>query len=170
MQPDSSPTSTNSSPSSSNFTPSPSPSPGSSPYHGGTKRPHRDSDSEEETNDEVRLWEDGFKDRYYESKFDVAPDNFKFRNEVASQYVTGLCWVLRYYYQVTNDPELLERRFFSDISVFNIPFGNYFQGCASWKWYFPYHYAPFASDFLNIGDLSTEFEKYTQPVSHIGNF
>ena len=23
--------------------------------------------------DEVRLWEDGFKDRYYESKFDVGP-------------------------------------------------------------------------------------------------
>lgn len=78
--------------------PSPNPSPNASPH--GVKRPHNDDDSEEETNDEVRLWEDGFKDRYYESKFDVAPDNFKFRNEVAAQYVTGLCWVLRYYYQV----------------------------------------------------------------------
>jgi 5'-3' exoribonuclease 2 len=60
-----------------------------------------DSDEEEEPNDEVRLYEAGFKDRYYESKFDVAPDNFKFRNEVAQQYVRGLCWVLRYYYQVS---------------------------------------------------------------------
>jgi 5'-3' exoribonuclease 2 len=83
---------------SSSCSPSPSPSPASSPFH-GTKRPHND-DSDEETNDEVRLWEDGFKDRYYESKFDVAVDNFKFRNEVAAQYVRGLCWVLRYYYQV----------------------------------------------------------------------
>ncbi|XP_017757623.1 PREDICTED: 5'-3' exoribonuclease 2 homolog [Eufriesea mexicana] len=89
----------------------------------------------EEPYDEVRLWEEGFKDRYYESKFDVSPDNLAFRNNVALQYVRGLCWVLRYYY----------------------------QGCASWKWYFPYHYAPFASDFINIGGLSTEFEKGTTP-------
>lgn len=62
--------------------------------------------------------------------------SFFSRNNVALQYVRGLCWVLRYYY----------------------------QGCASWRWYFPYHYAPFASDFINIGGLSTEFEKDTVPV------
>ncbi|XP_014299681.1 5'-3' exoribonuclease 2 homolog [Microplitis demolitor] len=104
----------------------------------GTKRKREDSDEEEEdyqANDEVRLWEDGFKDRYYESKFDVKSENLEFRNNVALHYVRGLCWVLRYYY----------------------------QGCASWKWYFPYHYAPFASDFVNINGLSTEFEKGTVP-------
>lgn len=102
-----------------------------------SKRTQSDIEEEEDyqDNDEVRLWEDGFKDRYYESKFDVKSDNLEFRNNVALQYVRGLCWVLRYYY----------------------------QGCASWKWYFPYHYAPFASDFINIGGLSTEFEKGTIP-------
>lgn len=94
-----------------------------------------DTEDDDQAHDEVRLWEDGFKDRYYESKFDVSPDNLAFRNNVALQYVRGLCWVLRYYY----------------------------QGCASWRWYFPYHYAPFASDFINIGGLSTEFEKDTVP-------
>ncbi|XP_017872750.1 PREDICTED: 5'-3' exoribonuclease 2 homolog isoform X2 [Drosophila arizonae] len=95
-------------------------------------------DDDEEDHDEVRLWEDGFKNRYYESKFDVSPDNLQFRYAVALQYVRGLCWVLKYYY----------------------------QGCASWNWYFPYHYAPFASDFVNIQGLSTIFEKGTKPVRH----
>lgn len=90
-------------------------------------------EEDEQAHDEVRLWEDGFKDRYYESKFDVMPDNLQFRYSVALQYVKGLCWVLQYYY----------------------------QGCASWEWYFPYHYAPFASDFTNIKGLSKKFSKGT---------
>uniref|UniRef100_A0A182N5J5 5'-3' exoribonuclease n=1 Tax=Anopheles dirus TaxID=7168 RepID=A0A182N5J5_9DIPT len=90
-------------------------------------------EEEKETPDEVRLWEDGFKDRYYESKFDVMPQNVKFRQTVAWEYVRGLCWVLRYYY----------------------------QGCASWEWYFPYHYAPFASDFKHLENVNDHFERGT---------
>lgn len=117
------------------------------------KRGHQDSTEDEsdnkaeekgepeeedpDANDEVRLWEPGFKDRYYESKFDVGPENKQFRYSVALQYVRGLCWVLKYYY----------------------------QGCASWNWYFPYHYAPFASDFVNIDGLSTQFERGTTPFN-----
>ncbi|XP_052767094.1 5'-3' exoribonuclease 2-like isoform X2 [Mya arenaria] len=99
------------------------------------KRDGEDSDSDPEPDDEVKLWEDGWKDRYYKSKFDVEPQDMAFRHNVANHYVRGLCWVLRYYY----------------------------QGCASWKWYFPYHYAPFASDFVNIAALSNDFEKDTEP-------
>lgn len=94
-----------------------------------------DSDSEPEPEDDVKLWEDGWKDRYYKNKFDVGAEDIAFRHNVANHYVRGLCWVLRYYY----------------------------QGCASWKWYFPYHYAPFASDFVNIAALSNAFEKDTEP-------
>lgn len=91
------------------------------------------NEEDDQAHDEVRLWEDGFKDRYYESKFDVLPDNIQFRYSVALQYVRGLCWVLQYYY----------------------------QGCASWEWYFPYHYACFASDFQNITGISKKFNKGT---------
>lgn len=59
-----------------------------------------EEEEEEENNDEVRLWEAGFKDRYYESKFDVSSENTAFRYKVALEYVRGLCWVLKYYYQV----------------------------------------------------------------------
>lgn len=97
----------------------------------GVKRKAEEvEEKDEDAHDEVRLYESGFKDRYYESKFDVAAENLQFRNTVALEYVRGLCWVLKYYY----------------------------QGCASWGWYFPYHYAPFASDFLNISGLSTKFD------------
>jgi 5'-3' exonuclease len=60
-----------------------------------------DEDSDPEPSDEVRLWEDGFKDRYYSSKFDSKPKNLSFRIKLAHEYVRGLSWVLQYYYQVS---------------------------------------------------------------------
>ena len=81
--------------------------------------------------DTVRLWEDGYADRYYEQKFHVAPDDIEFRHKVAQAYVEGLSWVLLYY----------------------------FQGCPSWTWYYPYHYAPFAADFVDMDKMTVKFEK-----------
>lgn len=54
-----------------------------------------------------------------------------FRNNVAKAYVEGLAWVLRYY----------------------------FQGCPSWTWYYPYHYAPFAADFVELGTMEIIFDR-----------
>uniref|UniRef100_A0A8C1Z6Z0 5'-3' exoribonuclease n=1 Tax=Cyprinus carpio TaxID=7962 RepID=A0A8C1Z6Z0_CYPCA len=101
----------------------------------GVKRKAEDSDSEPEPEDNVRLWEEGWKQRYYKTKFDVDATDDEFRKKVVQSYVEGLCWVLRYYY----------------------------QGCASWKWYFPFHYAPFASDFKDIKGMFNNFEKGTKP-------
>lgn len=81
--------------------------------------------------DTVMLWEDGYQNRYYEQKFHVAPNDIEFRHQVARHYVEGLAWVLLYY----------------------------FQGCPSWTWYYPYHYAPFAEDFVDIDKMNITFHK-----------
>lgn len=81
--------------------------------------------------DSVRMWEPGYADRYYEQKFSAAPEDRDFRRKVARAYAEGLAWVLLYY----------------------------FQGCPSWTWYYPYHYAPFAADFDDIADMETSFDK-----------
>uniref|UniRef100_A0AAY4CDY5 5'-3' exoribonuclease n=1 Tax=Denticeps clupeoides TaxID=299321 RepID=A0AAY4CDY5_9TELE len=88
----------------------------------GMKRKAEDSDSEPEPEDNVRLWEEGWKQRYYKTKFDVDVTDDEFRKKVVKSY-----------------------------------------GCASWKWYFPFHYAPFASDFKDIKNMFTDFEKGTKP-------
>ncbi|OAA46260.1 5'-3' exoribonuclease 2 [Metarhizium rileyi] len=85
----------------------------------------------EEVIDKVRLWEDGYADRYYQQKFNRKPDDISFRHRVARAYVEGLAWVLLYY----------------------------FQGCPSWEWYYPYHYAPFAADFKDVVNMEIVFEK-----------
>jgi len=91
------------------------------------------TDPDEPPPDNVRLWDEGYADRYYEHKFHVDPKDIGFRNKVARAYVEGLAWVLLYY----------------------------FQGCPSWTWYYPYHYAPFAADFVDLDKLTLSFQKGT---------
>uniref|UniRef100_A0A803W053 5'-3' exoribonuclease n=1 Tax=Ficedula albicollis TaxID=59894 RepID=A0A803W053_FICAL len=95
---------------------------GSPSLGGGIKRKCEDSDSEPEPEDNIRLWETGWKQRYYKNKFDVDASDDKFRRKVVQSY-----------------------------------------GCASWNWYYPFHYAPFASDFEGIADMPSDFEKGSKP-------
>lgn len=81
---------------------------------------------------EVKLYEPGYRERYYVAKFNIKESEIEaLRKDLVKCYIEGVSWVLAYYY----------------------------QGCASWDWYYPYHYAPFASDFFGIADLKIEFEK-----------
>lgn len=110
-----------------------------------------DADEEEEEDDEVRLHEPGWKERYYTAKFKFAREDTTGRKRCAipflisayvllasdelggrvrDAYVEGLCWVLLYYY----------------------------RGVPSWQWYFPFHYAPFASDLVDLHEIKIHFE------------
>ena len=71
-----------------------------------------------EHEEKIRLGQDGWKERYYAEKFGVeGGGGAGVVRELAQAYVEGLCWVMRYYY----------------------------DGVASWTWFYPFHYAPFAS-------------------------
>eukprot|EP01124_Arcella_intermedia_P032280 TRINITY_DN74_c0_g1_i1.p1 TRINITY_DN74_c0_g1~~TRINITY_DN74_c0_g1_i1.p1 ORF type:complete len:1068 (-),score=283.68 TRINITY_DN74_c0_g1_i1:40-3042(-) len=56
-------------------------------------------------------------------------------NNIKQSYLEGLEWVMQYYY----------------------------QGCQSWQWYFPFHYAPFASEISECADNVIDFSAKTYP-------
>ncbi len=50
-------------------------------------------------NDTVRLWEEGWHERYYKNKFKVDREHLnECRLKVVEHYTRGLCWILQYYY------------------------------------------------------------------------
>ena len=82
----------------------------------------------EQEEDQVMLGVPGWKDRYYKRKFEGV--DAEGCKQVAHHYIEGLLWVMRYY----------------------------FEGCNSWTWFFPHHYAPFAADIAEAIDPDVPIE------------
>lgn len=62
-------------------------------------------------------------------KFGLEPGDIEGRRRIVEAYIEGLAWVSRYYH----------------------------QGCGSWTWYYPYLYAPLASDLVALADIPLQF-------------
>lgn len=62
-------------------------------------------------------------------------DLVDFLQRIRKAYVEGLCWVLVYYYQA--GPTQASTCDCDTVA----PFVSFCQGCPSWTWFYPYHYA-----------------------------
>ena len=61
----------------------------------------------------------------------MTPRDFPFfKKQIKQAYIEGLQWTFAYY----------------------------FKGCVSWKWFYPYHYAPFPSDLEGLDGIKIKLE------------
>ncbi|CAG8761887.1 12704_t:CDS:2, partial [Ambispora leptoticha] len=71
-----------------------------------------------------------WKKEYYMGKMNIDYDNPEQMDGIVGSYVEGLQWVLHYYY----------------------------NGVASWGWFYPYHYSPKISDLYDLERFDIQFE------------
>ena len=88
-------------------------------------------EDEEKTSMSYALVDDqDLKGRYYYDKFRFSPFDAPKHRALRKAYMEGLIWNLKYYY----------------------------QGCASWSWYYPFHYGPMLSDLVGLKELMSEID------------
>ncbi|XP_076236219.1 5'-3' exoribonuclease pacman [Calliopsis andreniformis] len=92
-----------------------------------------DEDDEDDNESDSEIYNLEFvqhKRDYYMNKLNYENIDEDFLRSQAEGYVRAIQWNLNYYY----------------------------NGCCSWSWYYPHHYAPYISDIKNFKDLKLEFE------------
>ncbi|CAF3727231.1 unnamed protein product [Rotaria magnacalcarata] len=73
------------------------------------------------------------KNHYYRNKMEINLTSLNQLKIYVEQYIEALQWILKYYY----------------------------QGCPSWSWFYPHHYAPYLSDLKNFKDMKISLERGT---------
>ncbi|XP_029346579.1 5'-3' exoribonuclease 1 isoform X2 [Acyrthosiphon pisum] len=90
-----------------------------------------DEEEFEETEDESIMAEFNLhKENYYKNKLDYNVITDDVMRSQAEGYIRALQWNLNYYY----------------------------NGCCSWAWYYPHHYAPYISDIKGFENLKIDFD------------
>ncbi|XP_016845549.1 5'-3' exoribonuclease 1 isoform X1 [Nasonia vitripennis] len=89
-----------------------------------------DLEGESDSDTEMQLEFVQHKRDYYMNKMEYANVDAETMRSQAEGYIRAIQWNLHYYY----------------------------NGCCSWSWYYPHHYAPFISDIKNFKDLKLEFD------------
>ncbi|XP_078043775.1 5'-3' exoribonuclease pacman isoform X2 [Augochlora pura] len=89
-----------------------------------------DEEDDESDNEIYNLEFIQHKRDYYMNKLDYENIDEAFLRSQAEAYVRAIQWNLNYYY----------------------------NGCCSWSWYYPHHYAPYISDIKDFKDLKLEFD------------
>lgn len=88
-----------------------------------------EADPEEDYKKRLEAQMTAWKQSYYKEKLEIDYNNDEAMSKLAFRYIEGLQWVLHYYY----------------------------DGVASWGWFYDYHYAPKISDLKNVGQMKFEF-------------
>lgn len=89
-----------------------------------------DADPEEDYKKRLEAQMTAWKKDYYKEKLEIDYNDEEAMSKLAFRYIEGLQWVLHYYY----------------------------DGVASWGWFYDYHYAPKISDLKNVGEMKFDFE------------
>merc|ERR1719309_1706292 len=113
------------------------------------------SDSEVEAEQAPATAEDSSRSGFYQMEF---------RQHKRDYYIQKLC-----YKQVTEDTLIEQAECYVRAIQWNLHY--YYNGCVSWSWFYPHHFAPYITDIKDFAgmdlrfDLSEPFLPYEQLLS-----
>ncbi|KAK6965733.1 5p-3p exoribonuclease 1-like isoform X2 [Biomphalaria glabrata] len=106
-----------------------------------------DDEEDDESDDDDEEEEDAYDDD--EDDFNTVGDEFKLHKR--DYYMNKMS-----YQEVT--PDILQDQARGYVIALQWILLYYFEGCPSWSWYYPHHYAPYISDVKGFSDMKITLE------------